>query len=190
VSGATSRLAFLAWLVTVWVALWGDLSVANVIGGLAAGGAVLLAFPSAGPRRPRYLDPLAALRFLGYFLVQLVSATALVAWEVVTPRPWRLNEAVVAVRVYGASDAVVTLIANAISLTPGTITLEVARGDGAATLYVHVLHFRGVEQVRRDVEGLEARALRAFCAPPVLRDAVATIHLPRPGAAAGRGEDA
>lgn len=184
-----SRLAFLAWLVAVWVALWGDLTVANVLGGLAAGGALLFAFPHAGPRRPRYLDPLGALRFLGYFLVQLVQATALVTWEVVTPRPWRLNEAVVAVPVYGASDAVITLIANAISLTPGTITLEVRRGDPETTLYVHVLHFRGVEQVRRDVEGLEARALRAFCAPPVVRDAAAFIQLPGRDGAGRQGGD-
>lgn len=185
-SRAASRLAYFAWLVVVWVALWGDLTVANLLGGLAAGAAVLLAFPHAGPRRPRYLNPIAALRFAGYFVVRLVQATALVAWEVVTPRAWRLNEAVVAVRVSGASDAVVTLIANAISLTPGTLTLEVRRGDPATTLYVHVLHFRSVEQVRREVEELEVRALRAFCAPPVVRDSVATIHLPPAGGAVPR----
>jgi multicomponent Na+:H+ antiporter subunit E len=178
VSRGLGRLAFLTWLVAVWVALWGDLTVANVVGGVLVGGVLLLVFPDAGPRQPRYLDPLAALRFLGYFAVRLVEATALVAWEVLTPRPWRLNEAVVAVPIYGASDAVVTLIANAISLTPGTLTLEVRRGPEAATLYVHMLHFRSVEQVRREVEELEVRALRAFCAPPVLRDAAGIITLP------------
>jgi len=189
VSRAASRLAFLAWLVAVWVAFWGDLTVANVVGGLAAGGAVLVAFPHAGPRRPRYLDPVATLRFLGYFLVQLVRSTALVTWEVVTPRRWRLNEAVVAVPVQGASDAVVTLVANAISLTPGTLTLEVRRTGDHAVLYVHVLHFRGVEQVRRDVEGLESRALRAFCAPPLRRGPLPTIRSPGPKGPVGRGED-
>ena len=67
---------------------------------------------------------------------------------------------IVAVPLRGCSDAVATLIADAISLTPGTLTLEVRRDP--LTLYVHALDTRDVEQVQRDVRTLEVLAVRAF----------------------------
>jgi multicomponent Na+:H+ antiporter subunit E len=55
---------------------------------------------------------------------------------------------------------VVTLIADAITLTPGTLTLEVVADP--LTLYVHVLDGRDLEAVRREVRRLEVLAVRAF----------------------------
>ena len=66
------------------------------------------------------------------------------------------------------SAGVVTLIANSVTLTPGTLTIYVAEefsSDGdivERTLFVHVLHFIDVESVRRDVLQLERRAIKAF----------------------------
>lgn len=148
------------WLVLVWVALWGDLTAANVVGGALVAAVALAMFPTAGPRRGFTLRPLHALHFLGYFLAKLVEANAVVAWEVLTPNNERVREGVVAVPVTGASDAVVTTLANAISLTPGTLTLEVRRDP--TVLFVHVLHLRSVEQTRNEVYRLETLALRAF----------------------------
>lgn len=154
------RLPFLAWLVLVWIALWGDLSVANVLSGVAVASLLLMAFPHAGPGPAGTLRPLRALVFLAYFTYRLVEANLVVAWEVITPNNESINEGIVAVPVTGASDAVITILANAISLTPGTLTLEVSRDP--AVLYVHVLHLRDIEAVRRDVHTLETLALRAF----------------------------
>jgi multicomponent Na+:H+ antiporter subunit E len=146
------------WLVAVWLLLWGDVTVANVLSGLIVAGLVVAL---AGSRRRGQITvrPLAAVRFAAHFAVQLVVATAVVAWEVVTPRN-RIRTAIVAVPLHGCSDAVATLIADTISLTPGTLTVEVDRQP--LTLYVHVLHLRDVEQVRRDVRRIEVLAVRAF----------------------------
>ncbi len=154
------RLPFAAWLMVVWVALWGDVTIGNVVGGAIVAAIALAAFPSAGPRPGMTLRPLHALRFLSYFLVKLIEANAVVAWEVLTPNNERVREGVVAVPVTGASDAVVTTVANAISLTPGTLTLGVQREP--TILFVHVLHLRSVEATRDDVHKLEMLALRAF----------------------------
>ena len=62
----------------------------------------------------------------------------------------------------GGSDDVVTLVANSITLTPGTLTVDVHRDESGVTLYVHGMYTRDVEAVRRDVLRLEALALRAF----------------------------
>jgi multicomponent Na+:H+ antiporter subunit E len=153
------RLPYLAFLVVVWVTLWGDLSVANVVTGVLVGGGLMLAFPSAGPGPMGIVRPLKALRFGLFFLYKLGEATLIVAWEIITPGE-NINQGVVAVPVLGASDAVLTLVANSVSLTPGTVTIDVRRRP--ATLYIHVLHLRSVEETRMDVLTLERLALDAF----------------------------
>jgi multicomponent Na+:H+ antiporter subunit E len=63
-----------------------------------------------------------------------------------------------------ASDGIVTVVANAVTLTPGTLTVDVHEpgDDTPPTIYVHVLQFDDVESVRRDVLRLEQLAVRAF----------------------------
>jgi multicomponent Na+:H+ antiporter subunit E len=146
-------------LVVAWVALWGDSSAANVTSGVVVAFAVLTIFPLRLATRRGRFRPLWALRFFGYFVAKLVEANAVVAWEVVTPRN-RINEGIVAVPVTGASDVLVSVVANVISLTPGTLTIEI-RTD-PHVLFVHVLHLHDIDAVRRDVTRLERYVLRAF----------------------------
>lgn len=162
------RLPYLAYLVAIWVALWGEISLANVLSGLVVAGGLLALFPSAGPGPVRYLRPLRGLKFAGYFLYKLCESTVIVAWEVLSPGS-RINEGIVAVPVTGASDAVVTLVANSISLTPGTLTIEVRREP--ATLYIHVLHLRSIEATRLEILELERLALDAFGSPEAIERA-------------------
>jgi multicomponent Na+:H+ antiporter subunit E len=84
---------------------------------------------------------------------------------VIAPRH-RVHTGIVAVPLRGCSDAVATLIADAISLTPGTLTLELRRRP--LTLFVHALDVRDVEQVQADVRRLEVLALKAFGPPAAL----------------------
>jgi multicomponent Na+:H+ antiporter subunit E len=63
----------------------------------------------------------------------------------------------------GASDTLVTVVANSVGLIPGSITVEVDHDP--PTLFVHVLHLRSVEEVRAEIHELEVRAIRAFGAP-------------------------
>jgi multicomponent Na+:H+ antiporter subunit E len=177
-----SLLALGAWLVAMWIALWGEVTVANVVGGILAATAVLATYRVAARPTPAYaIRPLAALRFLGYFLVKLFEANLILAWEVVTPRN-KINEGIVAVPIRGCSDGLITLVANSITLTPGTVTLEVSREP--AVLYVHVLHLRDVDEVRRDVQHLEDLVVRAFGSP----EAIALLAEDRAREAAARDD--
>lgn len=153
------RVLLTLWLMVVWMALWGTVSPATVAGGLAVGVAVQLLPAGRRPKRGFALRPLAAFRFVGYFLVKLVEASVVVGIEVVTPHN-RIRTGIVAVPLRGASDTLVTLVADAVTLTPGTLTLEVSRNP--PTLYVHVLHLGDIEAVRREIRHLEVLAVRAF----------------------------
>jgi multicomponent Na+:H+ antiporter subunit G len=147
-------------LVGVWVALWGRLSFANVLSGAVAALAVVRLFPTVGPLPPiGRFRPGRALAFVRHFVVELFKANLVVAREVVTPAN-RINEAIVRVPIGATTDTMITFLANAVSLTPGTMTVEVEIDPPA--LDVHVLHFRGVEEVRADIGELAGYAIRAF----------------------------
>jgi multicomponent Na+:H+ antiporter subunit E len=169
--------SLIIWLTTLWVALWDDLTLGNIVSGLLVSTAVVaVARPTGVTGLERtYFRPVSALVFLGYFLWQLVKASLVVAWEIVTPG-LQINRAIIAVPMHTSSAGVVTAVANAVTLTPGTVTIEVVENQvtlddglhsGAGTrvdrtLFIHVLHFIDVESVRREVLQLERRAIKAF----------------------------
>ena len=159
----TGRAGLLAWLVAVWVGLWGDLSWANVLGGIALAVALLLALPLPDVPVHGRVSPLGLLRFAGTFLVELVRASAQVVRLVLRPHV-RLRQAVLAIPVHGRGDRLLTLVANAVSLTPGTLTVDVDRER--SLLYVHVLDVgegpRGVTDARAGIAVLERAAATAL----------------------------
>ena len=82
----------------------------------------------------------ALLVFAGRFVVELVSASLHVARIAVQPG-YRPRGAIIAVRLRVSTDLNLALTAEAVSLVPGTLILEVDRDSG--TLYLHVLDTHG-----------------------------------------------
>lgn len=156
----------LAALVIVWVALWGSPTLGNLLSGLVAALVVTALFPT-GPgrledRHEGRLRPLRALVFLGHFLVELIVSTVDVALAVVFPRR-RVREAVVVVPLRSTSPVIGTVVANAISLTPGTLTVDATtESDGRIRLLVHVLGLDDPDSVRAAGHRFERNAVAAF----------------------------
>ena len=150
------------WLTAVWVGLWGSVTAANVLGGLAVAVLLLLLLPLPAVEDQGRVRPLALLRFTGVFAVELVRASAIVTWQVLRPRG-TLRPAVLALEAPGASERLLTVVADVISLTPGTLTLEVDRER--QVLYVHALDVGGpdgVEDTRRSLRRLLLLAAQAL----------------------------
>jgi multicomponent Na+:H+ antiporter subunit E len=166
----TAHGVLLVWLTAVWVALWGSFTAANVLGGLAVATVLLLLLPLPEVPREGRARPVALARFLLVFLWELVKASVTVVRQVLSPRG-NLRQAVIAVPVVGVSDRLLTLLANAVSLTPGTLALEVDRPR--ATLYVHVLdigdHPGAADEVRASIVRLERLAILALGSRACLR---------------------
>lgn len=158
-----SRWPVLVAIIVMWIALWGQVSVANILGGALVAVAVLVLARSIRPRPVEHFSFEPTVRYLWTFAGQLVVAT----WEVIKAvvRPDTIRPGILAMRLEHASDAVVTLVANSITLTPGTLTLETERHDGVAVLYVHALDLGDEAGVRRDVTALEKLAVDAFAGP-------------------------
>lgn len=154
----------LLWLTVLWVALWGDLSVANVVSGLLLSAVVLSAarlprLVRTGTDEAARISPTRTVWFALYVLYKLGEANLVLAWEIITPRN-RINTGMVAVPLRTESELARMVVANVITLTPGTVTFEV--GDAPPVLYVNVLHLHDIEEVRRDLQRIEELSVRAF----------------------------
>lgn len=95
-----------------------------------------------------------------YFLYELVVSSVKVAWDVITPRP-RARPGILAVPLDVRSDIGVMVLANLISLTPGSLSLDVSE-DGR-TLFVHAMFIDDVAEARAEIKDkMEFRVKEAF----------------------------
>jgi multicomponent Na+:H+ antiporter subunit E len=157
--------ALVIWLTLVWALLWGDLGLGNLVAGLGVALFVVVVARPTGVHGIQLTSfhPVSAVVFLGYFVIQLVKSNFEVAWQVIRPRS-NLHRAIISVPLHVSTDGLATLVGNAITLTPGTLTVDVRVEDPGRppVLYVHALRFSDVDSLRRDVLRLERLAVRAF----------------------------
>ncbi len=154
------------WIVTLWVLLWADISVANFVGGAGVATIVMVTAntgrrgqPPVDREQRTKVSPIAVVRFVGFFLFKLVEANLVLAWEIVTPRN-RINTGVVELPLRTESDLTAMIISGFITLTPGSLVIEAERSP--AVLSVNVLHLHDIERVRRDFRRIEELSVRAF----------------------------
>lgn len=96
----------------------------------------------------------------GYFLIQLVLANVQVALLLFKPNRL-IKPAIVAVPLDEISDFALYCLSSMITLTPGTLSLEVSRDR--KKLFVHVIHTDSPSQTVRDIcEGFLARVLWVY----------------------------
>lgn len=146
----------------IWCAILGTSSAGALASGAVLSLIALVFLPGPlGQASRAYAQRLASVaRLVGYTLVELVRANLQVAFDVVTPR--RLNKpAVVAVPLRCETDLEVTLLSILITMTPGTIALDVA--EDHRTLWVHAMFVGDADTFRRSIsEGFERRVLEVL----------------------------
>ena len=86
--------------------------------------------------------------FFGPFMVALAKANLHVAKLVITGK---INPGIVKVPTEGLGDGGITLLANSITLTPGTLSVDVDEDERA--LYVHCIDLSGPEPAPEEVYG-------------------------------------
>ncbi|MBW2487296.1 MAG: Na+/H+ antiporter subunit E, partial [Deltaproteobacteria bacterium] len=74
---------------------------------------------------------------------------------------FQMRAAIVAIPLDAESDLEITVLANLITLTPGTLSLDVS--PDRKTLYVHAMHVDDVEEFRQDIkQRMERRVMEVF----------------------------
>ncbi|AOW93277.1 Na+/H+ antiporter subunit E [Rhodococcus sp. WMMA185] len=156
------RLVSLLWLTAVWILLWGNVSFANIIGGLAVGVliTVLMPLPQVPVEGRVHILPL--LQLMVMFAYYAIQSSLQVAWLALRPGPLPAT----GVRRYQLgikSDLVLTLCIDLLNHIPGTMVLEIDQEK--RVVYVHVLDMgseKAVRQFYRTVAHLERLFIAAF----------------------------
>ena len=106
-----------------------------------------------------FRDITEVLALVWFFVKELFLANIRMARYTLSPLR-KLRPGIVAVPMDFMTDAEITLLANLITLTPGTLSIDVSRDK--RTLYVHVMDIDDPQAVRDEIKrGFESRVLRA-----------------------------
>lgn len=138
-------------LPVVWMALTGRFTLANyLIGFVLTSLALWVVRPPGEVNLLVYLARLRRwLRFAGFFLWELAVASLRVVYDILTWRH-RMRPAVIAIPLDLKTDLEITLLANLITLTPGTLSLDVS--PERDVLYIHAMYVDDVEAFRKRIK--------------------------------------
>jgi multicomponent Na+:H+ antiporter subunit E len=147
-------LAYLVWCVLSWIPDWQHLLVGIPV-------ALLVAFLTGDLfiTRPRILkDPRRywyfLVRYIPRFLWECFKANIDVAYRVIHPK-LPISPGIVKVKTKLKSDTALTFLANSITLTPGTMSVDIDRDNGV--LYIHWINVK-----EKDVEAATKIIVKRF----------------------------
>lgn len=147
-------------LALAWVALTGNFGGLNFTFGFALGYAVLAITQTQLPAMSGYAQRLPrVLRFTGFFIKELVKANFKVAFDILTP-PWHMQPGVIRFPLEAKTDFEITMVANIISLTPGTLSLDVS--DDNRVLFIHAMFLQDEKQLFAELHEVERRLLEVL----------------------------
>lgn len=156
------RWPWLVGLTVTWVALQGDVSAGNALGGLGVSALVLVAVPMADAPRAHRVHPWALVRFVAFVTWSLVTSSVAVVMASLWPTDERLRAGIVRCELPGATPLVTTMVADAVTLTPGTLTVAADATSDPAVLHVHALGLGDVDGFRAEIADLHRRATAAM----------------------------
>ncbi|MDO8967322.1 MAG: Na+/H+ antiporter subunit E [Algoriphagus sp.] len=144
-------------LTFVWLALSGNFSLANTLFGFLMSFAIMWIISLNSENRKYFRIAPKTIGFVLFFLAELTKANIQVAIEVMTPKS-TMKPGIVRYPLEAKSDFEITLLANLISLTPGTCSLDVS--TDRKVLYIHAMYIGDKEKFIRDIQnGFERRLL-------------------------------
>lgn len=154
--------ATVAILAIVWAAVTGALTLPNLVLGTVIGALVLIVLRDRFRSRGRVGRALRILSLALLFLKELMLSAISVAIWTLRPNPAStMSPAIIAFPLTVKRDLEITLLANLITLTPGTLTIDVSADK--TLLYVHALDCRDPAALKRQIaEGFEKRIIEAF----------------------------
>lgn len=144
-------------LALLWAALTGSFTLLNVAFGFVAGLAVL-AWVGRGRRSGYAHRVVACATLIGFAVYELILANLRVAWYTISNLR-DLKPAVLGVPLTeDLSDLEITLLSTLVTLTPGTLTLDLAHDR--RRLFVHFMHVNDPDEAIWQIkDGFERRIL-------------------------------
>ncbi|HEB60839.1 MAG TPA: Na+/H+ antiporter subunit E [Phycisphaeraceae bacterium] len=146
------RLVFLNIALAVgWVFLAATFTPVSFIAGLVFGFMVTSIYATATGERGYGRHLWKILSFGAYFLKILIKANWQIAYEAATPR-FNMTPRILRYPVGHMSDVEKTTLSNAITLTPGTLVVDI--DDNGQNIYVHCMYAKDREEAIRELDDL------------------------------------
>ncbi len=157
-----SRVALAIVLAIFWAAITGSFSAPNLLlGGSVAILALLLIRKEFAP--PVYFQKIKrVISLAGLFLYELALSAYRVSVLILSPNmKSKLKPGIIAFPLSVTSDVEITLLANLITLTPGTLSVDVS--EDRKFLYVHALFVPDKKALIREIaDGFEIKIIEVF----------------------------
>jgi multicomponent Na+:H+ antiporter subunit E len=147
-------------LAIAWAALIGDFSPPSLIFGFVLAYAVLWLVTRRQHHGRYFVQISHILEFIVFFAWEVIVANLRMAHTILSPS-MNLRPAVVAVPVDLPSEAALILLTNLITLTPGTLSLDISSDH--QVLYIHTLFLDNADKFRAEIkQGYERRIREIF----------------------------
>ncbi|MEP9370992.1 Na+/H+ antiporter subunit E [Mesorhizobium sp. KR1-2] len=147
-------------LALAWAAITGSFTLPNILFGVLIGGVTLYLVRAHIGSLRSFVRAGKALSLVILFFKELILSAWRVAILVVSPK-MDLKPGIFAYPLTVDRDFEITLLANLITLTPGTLSVDVS--DDKRTLFVHAIDCSDPDATRRDIaEGFERKIMEAF----------------------------
>lgn len=143
-------------LTFIWVAITGNFIFLNFVFGFVISFFILRLVAPREHRKYFKILP-KVISFIFFFLYELIKANLEVAYEVLTPN-LNMTPGIIKFPLDAETDLEITFLANLITLTPGTLSLDVS--DDKKVLYVHSMYIKDRESFVTGIKnGFEKRLL-------------------------------
>lgn len=141
----------------IWVALTGEMYYSNFLFGFIIGFFILWVM-NRNENDQRYFTRIPkAIIFILFFLYEMILANIQVAYDVITPN-YFFKPGIVRYEMEAETDLEINLLSTVISLTPGTLILDIS--DDNKALYIHVMYLKDRDKFREHIRtGFEKKLL-------------------------------
>ena len=141
----------------IWVFLTGAYDVYNFSFGFILGFLIIWIIKS-GEKEDKYIKILPRIvAFFFYFVYEVILSNLQVAYEVMTP-DLHVTPGIIRIPLDVETNLEISLLANLITLTPGTLSLDVS--DDRKVLYVHSMYVEDKDEFIHEIKnGFERRIL-------------------------------
>lgn len=147
-------------LAFAWATLNGGIGLPSLITGFILGYGVIFVLQPIN-KDSRYCSMLFdGVKLILFFIWELIVSSLSVTWDVLTPIQ-KSKPALIAVPLDAATDAEITVLANLVSLTPGSLSIDITQNR--SHLLVHAMFVDDPETFKMEIKnGMEKRVLEAM----------------------------
>ncbi|MDN3519190.1 Na+/H+ antiporter subunit E [Aquisalimonas lutea] len=144
-------------LALVWAMLTGSFTAGSLVAGFIFGYLVLAFVARLSDQTTSYSRKIPeVIGFTFFYIWELIQSNLRVAYEVLTPSH-HMKPGVIGLPLDATTDAQITMLANLITMTPGTLSLDVS--NDRRMLFIHAMYIEDENALHAELKELERRVI-------------------------------